>query len=134
MVGAKWTRALFIVVTVYDAVLGLAFLVAARAIFEMFEVTPPNHMAYVQFPGLLLLLFAGMYATIAVDPARYRILIPFGAGLKVAYAGIVFFYSATSGIPSMWLPWAWADLLFLVFFIFAWRATGRLQAQRLERG
>lgn len=121
----NWIRALFVVVTVYDAVLGFAFLVFPQRVFEMFNVTPPNHMAYVQFPGLLLLLFAAMYATIAADPVKYRVLIPFGAGLKIAYAGIVFFYNATSSIPPMWLPWAWFDLVFLLLFIFAWRATGR---------
>ena len=121
----KWISTVFIVVTVYDAVLGFAFLVVPHRVFDMFQVTPPNHMAYVQFPGLLLLLFAAMYATIAVDPVKYRVLIPFGAGLKIAYAGIVFVYNATSGIPSMWLPWAWIDLVFLLLFILAWRATGR---------
>ena len=121
----SWIKALFIVVTVYDAVLGLAFLVLPERVFEMFQVTPPNHMAYVQFPGLLLLLFAALYATIAADPVKHRILIPFGAGLKIAYAGIVFVYKATSGIPMMWLPWAWFDLVFLGLFIIAWRSTGK---------
>jgi hypothetical protein len=126
----KWIKVLFVVVAVYDAVLGIAFLAFPHRVFETFQVTPPNHMAYVQFPGLLLLLFAAMYATIATDPFKYRILIPFGAGLKIAYAGIVFVYNATSGIPSMWLPWAWIDLVFLLLFIFAWRGTRVTSAAR----
>jgi hypothetical protein len=127
----NWIKALFVVATVYDAVLGVAFLAFSGRVFEMFQVTPPNHMAYVQFPGLLLLVFAAMYATIAVDPVKYRVLIPFGAGLKVAYSGTVFLYNGTTGIPAMWLPWAWFDLVFLLLFIIAWRVTGK-QVRALE--
>lgn len=127
-----WINTLFIVASVYDMVLGLAFLIVPGRVFDVFQVTPPNHMAYIRFPGLLLLLFAAMYVTIAVDPVKYRALIPFGAGLKIAYAGIVFVYNATSGIPSMWLPWAWIDLVFLLLFIFAWRATGRGEPEAIS--
>jgi hypothetical protein len=34
----------------------------------------------------------------------------------------------TTGIPSMWVPWAYADLVFLLLFFLSWkRISGRPQ-------
>jgi hypothetical protein len=51
-------------------------------------------------------------------------LILYGVGLKVAYSGTAFWYQLTGGIPFMWIPWAWADLVFLVLFVVAWNKLG----------
>jgi hypothetical protein len=123
--GKSWMKVLFIVSGLYDGILGIAFLVMAGRLFEMFQVTAPNHFGYVKFPALLLIVFALMFFRIAGDPVKYRALIPMGIGLKIAYCGTVFFYELTAGIPAMWLPWAWADLGFLALFVVAYRATGR---------
>ncbi len=118
-------RALFVVAGLYDGILGLAFIVAPYDIFAFFAVEPPNHVAYVQFPALLLLIFAWLFFLVASDPLRYRHLIPFGWGLKVSYSGLAFYHEWTTGIPAMWIPWAWADLVFLVLFIAAWASLKR---------
>jgi hypothetical protein len=81
-------------------------------------------MAYVQFPALLLLIFAAMFFRIASDPVRHRDLIPYGIALKVSYCSVAFWYYFTSVISNMWMPWAYADLVFLVLFIIAWIKTG----------
>ncbi len=120
-----WMKAVFALSALYDLALGAAFLLAHRQVFAFFKEAPPSHPAYVQFPGLLLILFASLYLRIASDPIRHRDLIPFGAGLKAAYAGIVFTYTLTSGIPAMWLPWAWVDLGFLAAFLGAGWALRR---------
>jgi hypothetical protein len=52
---------------------------------------------------------------------KYRILIPYGMGLKFSYCAVVFFHRFTGGIPSMWLPFAWFDLACLILFAVAWR-------------
>ena len=119
------TRVLFVIAGLYDGVLGLAFLLYAEEIFKFFVVEPPNHMGYVQFPALLLLVFAAMFFRVAADPVKRWDLIPYGCGLKAAYSGLAFYYAATTGIPDMWIPWAWADLGFLVLFVFAWVSMGR---------
>lgn len=123
----KWNRALFVVAALYDGALGLAFFLAHPRIYAAFEVTPPNHPAYVEFPALLLVVFAAMFLQIASDPLRYRGLIPYGMALKASYAGLAFWYEAKIGIPAMWLPWAWIDLAFLVLFAASWAslAPGR---------
>jgi hypothetical protein len=120
---ANWIKPLFIIAALYDGVLAIAFLFFASPLFQWFGVTPPNHLAYVKFPALLLLIFAAMFFRIATDPVKNRDLIPYGIALKIAYSGTAFWYQLTQGIPSMWIPWAWADLGFLVLFVIAWKST-----------
>lgn len=116
-------KALFVVAGIYEGLLGLAFLTLPLQIFEMFAVEPPNHLGYVQFPALLLVVFAVMFFKVASDPLKYRELIPYGCGLKMSYCGLVFYYDMSGGIPAMWIPFAWADLAFLVLFVLAWKGT-----------
>jgi hypothetical protein len=118
-----WIKPLFIFAGLYDAILAIAFLFWAGAIFQWYGVPPPNHLAYVKFPALLLLIFAAMFFRIASDPIKNRHLIAYGIALKMAYCGTVFWYHFTEGVPSMWIPWAWADLAFLVLFLIAGKSA-----------
>jgi hypothetical protein len=77
-------------------------------------------MGYIAFPALLLILFSVMFWRIAADPIRNRDLILYGAGLKAAYSSVAFWYEVNGGIPSLWLPWAWIDLIFFFLFLVAW--------------
>lgn len=121
-------KPLFIIAALYDGILAIAFLFFATDLFQWFGVTPPNHLAYVKFPALLLLIFAAMFFRIASDPVKNRDLIPYGIALKIAYSGTAFWYQFTQGIPSMWIPWAWADLAFLVLFVVAWKSVAPQRA------
>lgn len=114
-----WIRGLFFFAALYDGILGVWFLVAPGQPFRMFEVTPPNHMGYVQFPAALLLVFALIFFRIARDPVEHVGLIPYGVLLKVAYCGVTFFYWATTGIPWMWKPFALIDVVMGVAFVLA---------------
>ena len=123
--NTTWMRWLFMVAGVYDAGLAVAFLSFGPRIFGAFGVTPPNHWGYLQFPALLLVVFAVMFFRIAADPIRRRELMLYGAGLKAAYCLTTFGHELSGGIPGMWMPWAWLDLLFLASFLLAWSRTGR---------
>ena len=114
---------LFYVAALYDGVLGLAFLFFGPGIFQWFDVTPPNHFGYVQFPGALLIVFALMFIAVGRDPVRNRNLIPYGILLKVSYCGVAFYYWFLYGLPGMWKPFAIIDLLFLIFFGWALSST-----------
>lgn len=127
MLDLKWIRVIFRIGALYDGLLGLVFLIAPGFAFTLHGVEPPNHMAYVQFPALLLMLFAAMFWQIGTDPVRFRHLMPYGMGLKLSYCGLAFGYQLTSGIAFMWVPWAWADLVFLVAFILAWISTRNMR-------
>ena len=113
-------KLLFASAGVYDGLLGLAFLFRGPALFHYFQVTPPNHFGYIKFPALILVLFGAMFFQIGSDPKRYRDMIPLGMGLKVAYAGTVFYYLFNGGLPQMWIPFAWADTAFLLLFVISW--------------
>ena len=125
-------KALFVIAAIYDGVLGLLFLFAPGLAFEVFEVVPPNHFGYVQFPAILLLVFAAMFYRVAKDPVGNRILMLYGVVLKAGYSGLVFYYMWTTGVPGMWVPWAWADLVFLVLFLWSWSYMGRQMTEEAQ--
>jgi hypothetical protein len=120
-------KALFVIAAIYDGILGLLFLFFPGLAFEVFEVVPPNHFGYVQFPAVLLLIFALMFYRVSQDPVANRFIMVYGMILKLGYSGIVFYYMLTTGVPAMWIPWAWADLVFLILFYLSWNYTGKLQ-------
>ena len=101
-------RGLFLVAAIYDGVLGLIFLFQPGLAFELFEVVPPNHFGYVQFSAILLIIFAAMFLRVAREPMANRFLMLYGVALKAGYSGLVFYYLFTTGVPEMWVPWAWA--------------------------
>jgi hypothetical protein len=53
MNAPNWIRPLFWLAALYDGVLGAVFLAAPSWVFTQFNVAPPNHLAYVQFPAAL---------------------------------------------------------------------------------
>ena len=111
---------LFVIAALYDGLLGLGFLFSADALFEGFQVTPPNHFGYVHFPAALLLVFALMYLAIARKPHENRNLIPYGMLLKVSYCSVTGYHWLTAGLPAMWKPFIFYDLVFLVLFAWAY--------------
>ena len=113
---------LFALAALYDGLVGLVFLILPGPLFHWVGVPPPNHLAYVRFPGALLVIFAAMFANIARDPERNRSLIPYGIALKFAYCTICFYYWIKEGVPNLWKPFAIADLLFLLLFAWAYRS------------
>ena len=117
--NSDWRKPLFFIAALYDAVLGGAFVLFWPSIFAHFNITPPNHPGYVQFPGLLLIIFGLIFLRIAGDPDANRSLIPYGIALKIAYSGLVFRYELTSGVPAMWIWCAWIDVAFLLLFVVA---------------
>jgi hypothetical protein len=120
MSAKELIRWLFVIAAVYDGVLGAVFLVAPTWPFYITGVTEPNHLAYVQFPGTLLIIFAMMFFSIARDPIQFRQLIPYGILLKVAYCGLAFGYWFSQGIPGMWKIFAVIDLVMGVLFLWAY--------------
>ena len=122
MKAPKWIAPLFWLAAVYDGVLGFLFMAAPNLPFEVFGVTPPNHPGYVQFPAALLVIFALMFAVVALDPVRNRNLIPYGILLKVAYCSVASLHWLTIGIPAMWKPLVVVDLVMGLLFVWAYVA------------
>jgi len=116
--------ALYYLAALYDGVFGILFLTIPWQLYAAFDVTPPNHWAYVQFPAALLLIFALMFLAVARDPRANRSLILYGMLLKISYSGTVFGYWLMQGVPPMWKPFAIADLAFLVLFAWSYQVLG----------
>lgn len=120
----RWIAPLFVIAALYDGFLGVLFLLAPQSPFQWFAVTPPNHFGYVQFPALLLIIFALMFLAVARNPLGNRNLIVYGILLKLAYCGVVFWYWIATGIPSLWKPFALLDTVMAVLFALAYFALG----------
>lgn len=121
----KWIKPLFVVSGLYDGVLGLLFLAIPYQLFSMTNIAPPNHIGYIQFPALLLVIFGIMFLNIARDPVANRNLILYGILLKISYCSVVFLNWMQSNIPIMWVVFAFFDLLFLVLFVVARKAIAQ---------
>jgi hypothetical protein len=132
MKASRWIVALFLVAAFYDGVLGLLFLAAPGLPFDLFDVTPPNHMGYVQFPAALLLIFGWMFLTVARDPVRNRGLILYGIALKIAYCGVCFGYWFTTDVPVFWKPFAVIDVAMGVLFALSYATLGSAAARQGE--
>lgn len=116
----KWISTFYYISFLYDAILGVAFMVAWPRIFAWNNVTPPNHPGYIQFPALLLIVFALMFLAVARAPEANRNLIPYGFLFKVSYCAVVFRHWFFDGIPWMWKPFAVADVIFAVLFLWTY--------------
>jgi hypothetical protein len=116
---------LFLVAAAYDGLLGLVFLVAPGAVFRGTGVPEPNHLAYVQFPAALLLIFAAMFTAVARDPRGHRDLIVYGILLKIAYCSLAFWYWFTAGIPGLWKPFAVIDAVMGAIFAWSYAELGK---------
>ena len=115
----KWISPLFVFASLYDGVLGVLFLIVPAWVFATLNVPPPNHVAYVQFPAALLIIFAIIFMRIAVNPVVHRGQIIYGILLKTAFCGLAFYYWATMGVPWIWKPFAITDLVMGVLFAIA---------------
>ena len=123
----KWIRPLFVAIGLYDGVLGIIFLAWPLQLFDLYGVVPPNHIGYVQFPAMLLIVFAIMFFSIARNPVGNRNLILYGILLKFSYCSIILFYWFLHSIPSMWVPFAYFDFACMIAFMFAYRLVGNIQ-------
>lgn len=119
-----WIRIVLIASGIYDGLLGLAFLVAPATVFRLAAVTPPN-FGYIQFPALVLVIFGAMFLRISADPVARREQILYGMALKASYFCVVFWYQIHGGIPALWIPFAWADVVFFMLFYASWRSTAQ---------
>lgn len=122
----KWIKPLFITAGLYDGILATLFLIVPVQLFNAANVMLPNHLGYVQFPALLLIIFAIMFFNIARDPIANKNLVLYGILLKFSYCAVVFPYWLVGNIPSIWVPFAFFDLGFLVLFAMALKALKKL--------
>lgn len=119
MKSLSLVRWLYSIASLYETVLGLAFLVAAPQIFRAAAITPPNHWGYVHFAAGLLVVFGLMFLAIARQPIENRNLVVYGILLKLCYVITVCYHWYAGGVPNMWKYFAAVDALFAIAFFWS---------------
>jgi hypothetical protein len=118
-------RILFAIAAIYDFVIGLTFLVRGPQLFDWASVPQPNHWGYIQFGSLMLVIFGLMFAAVAWRPFDNRNLICYGVLLKLCYVGLVGYYWFQTGVPMLFKPFLFIDLVMLVLFVMSLGALRR---------
>ena len=121
----KQVKALFLIGSIYDIFAGLGFALFFKPIYEMFNVELPNHAGYVQLCGLLIMIFGIGFYLVYKDPVRNLSLIMLGILMKAAFVIVVFGHTLLGSVPVLYVPFAGADLLFLLLFIAAYVGVRR---------
>ena len=126
------SRLLFAIAAIYDFVIGLAFLTSGPRLFDATGVPQPNHWGYIYFAALLLMVFGLMFAQVSFNPAANRNLIVYGILLKISYVGLVGYYWFNGGVPWLFQPFLFIDLVMLVLFAMAFRSAGTQSSTNLK--
>jgi len=118
----KFYRALFLIATVYDVVLGIIFTFFYRTAFEILGITNelPQRGAYLSLIGAFLFVIGVAYYLIyRGDLLRNRDLVTIGALYKLAYCLIAFGYAAIGDVPHMIFVFLFGgcDLIFFILMV-----------------
>ena len=105
------TRILFLLAGLYN--LGLAgFFLLSNPIGEAFSLV---HLAVA-----LLFVFGLMLCNLAINPVRYKRLIPYAILRNLAYCGLAGWYYYQGKLPTVWLVPGIVDAVLLVLFLAIW--------------
>lgn len=116
-VATGW-RLLFLVAAVYDIALGIAFMVAGEAVIDAIGMAVPPHVAYIQLAAVFVTVQGVSYLFAWWDAIGNRAIVWVGVIYKAGYTGLAAWYLLLGMIPSVFfIPWAFADLAFLVAFL-----------------
>lgn len=109
---------LFVLAAVYDVVLGAAFFLLSRPIFNYLIIPLPENLAYVQLCGAFVLAQGVGYWYIAQNMVRNVDLAKVGILCKVAYTGIAAYYLIIGQLPHIiFAVFAACDLVFAIVFL-----------------
>lgn len=105
------TRMLFLVAGLYNFGLAIFFL-----------ITNPlgADFSLVHFAVAMLLVFGILFCNLAMNPVRYKKLLPYAILRNLAYCGLAGWYFHKAKLPLVWLIPGVADAVFLLLFIIIW--------------
>jgi len=111
-------RATFLISSVYDFVLGIAFLLFYRIIFQYFDIAVPQFPEYLHMSAAFVATLGIGYFFVYKNIDRNRDLWLLGILYKLVYVSIVaYHYYGTSTANDIFLVFAAIDALFLIPFI-----------------
>jgi len=119
-------RKLFLVVALYDFILGLIFLVFWQFIFDhILKIPQPNYPAFYQAAAAFIFTMGIGFYFVCRNLYRNIDIVKTGIFFKLFYAGISFYYVFVEKMPWLFSVFGFLDLIFIVFFIFFLRAVSR---------
>ncbi|MDQ3780085.1 MAG: hypothetical protein M3354_06030 [Chloroflexota bacterium] len=108
----------FLVASIYDLLLGVAFFFFYRPIFDALGVAPPEDRSYLHLTAAFIAVQGLGYALVWRNPLRNVDLVKVGAAYKAAYIGTALVYLFNGELPHNLFAWfAVFDVAFLVGFI-----------------
>jgi hypothetical protein len=66
----RWIRGAYWLGAAYNVVAGLTVIVLGNSLIERFEIPPPAHPGYFEYPAFMLLVFGVLLAQIATNPVK----------------------------------------------------------------
>lgn len=108
----KYYKGLFLLVAIYDIILGIIFMFFSKSTFEFLSIPEklPEFAGYLTLIGVyVLILGIAYYLIYKGDLQKNRDLILIGLLYKLGYCGVTFYYYIIGDLPH---------ILFLAFFGF----------------
>lgn len=115
-------KALFFIMALYYALLGIIFAFIPASFFDLFAVTYPNHWGYVHVLGFTSFIWSLMSWNVSINPIKNRNLISYLALMHIFYTAGIFVDSGLFGMPTIWVYMAYASALngliyFAIYFL-----------------
>jgi hypothetical protein len=108
-------RALFGVAAIFNAVVGVAMLLAYDALAPWLGL-PPQPTVWVHLVALVVLVFGYAYWRVAMDPRRFREYILLGIVGKLAFVAVIYGHFLAGDATTTLAALVTADLVFAALF------------------
>jgi len=102
----KTIKAIFLISAWYDILLGIIFGLFFKPIYQSFGVELPNHAGYIQLSALYIFVFGIGFYLIYKNPVQ-----------KLAFFVVAIGHLVLDTIPSIYIPFAILDILFVLLFV-----------------
>ena len=113
----KTIKAISLVSAWYDILLGIIFGLFFRLIYRSFGVELPNHAGYIQLSALYIFIFGIGFYLVYKNPVQNRQIILLGILMKLAFFVVAFGHLIFDTIPSIYIPFAILDIVFVLLFL-----------------
>ncbi len=122
----KSYRNLFLIAALYDFILGFGFFVFLNFFFkDIFKISLPNYPAFFQAAAAFVFVMGVGFFFVYLNMYRNIDIVKLGIVFKLVYTGLAFYYVFVEKFPWIFSVFGFADLIFIVFFVFYLRAVRR---------
>ena len=113
----KTIKAIFLISALYDILLGIIFGLFYQPVYQSFGIELPNHSGYIQLSALYLFIFGIGFYLVYKNPVQNRQIILLGILMKLAFFIVAIGHLIFDTIPSIYIPFAILDIIFVLLFV-----------------